>query len=96
VIDAPTVADLRECVALLAQSGRGGARNLLDEPLVATLAASQALRQFATAILGDSCFAVRALFFDKTPEANWKVVWHQDLTREQFSRAPRTGALSAR
>lgn len=23
---------------------------------------------------------VRAILFDKTPEANWKVAWHQDLT----------------
>ena len=23
---------------------------------------------------------VRAILFDKTPSANWKVVWHQDLT----------------
>jgi ectoine hydroxylase-related dioxygenase (phytanoyl-CoA dioxygenase family) len=23
---------------------------------------------------------VRALFFDKTPKANWRVSWHQDLT----------------
>jgi ectoine hydroxylase-related dioxygenase (phytanoyl-CoA dioxygenase family) len=25
-------------------------------------------------------FAVRGILFDKTPDANWKVVWHQDLT----------------
>lgn len=30
--------------------------------------------------MGPACFAVRALLFDKTPEANWKVVWHQDIT----------------
>ena len=23
---------------------------------------------------------MRSLFFDKTPDANWKVAWHQDLT----------------
>ena len=23
---------------------------------------------------------MRALFFDKTPGANWPVLWHQDLT----------------
>jgi ectoine hydroxylase-related dioxygenase (phytanoyl-CoA dioxygenase family) len=80
VVDTPTITELRECVAPLAQAGRGGARNLLDEPRIATLAASTALRQFATAVLGHACFAVRALFFDKTPDANWKVVWHQDLT----------------
>ena len=31
-------------------------------------------------ILGEGAFPVRGIFFDKTPEANWKVGWHQDLT----------------
>jgi len=79
-VDSAEIARLRECVAAHARSGRGGARNLLDDPHVATLAASPALRHFAEAVLGAGCFAVRALFFDKTPDANWKVIWHQDLT----------------
>jgi len=80
VVDSATIAELRDCVAPLVQSGRGGARNLLDEPRIATLATSPTLRPFADAVLGEACFAVRALFFDKTAEANWKVVWHQDLS----------------
>jgi ectoine hydroxylase-related dioxygenase (phytanoyl-CoA dioxygenase family) len=32
------------------------------------------------AALGPKCFAVRGIFFNKTQSANWKVVWHQDLT----------------
>jgi len=31
-------------------------------------------------VLGPKCFAVRAIFFNKTRRSNWKVVWHQDLT----------------
>jgi ectoine hydroxylase-related dioxygenase (phytanoyl-CoA dioxygenase family) len=31
-------------------------------------------------ILGPSAFAVRAIFFEKSSEANWKVAWHQDLS----------------
>jgi len=80
VVDSATTADIRDCVAPLSQSGRGGVRNLLDEPRIASLATSPALRRFADAVLGEPCFAVRALFFDKTSHANWKVVWHQDLT----------------
>jgi len=89
---------LRESVAALAQSGRGGARNLLDEPRIARLAASPTLRQFATAALGDSCFAVRALFFDKTPDANWRVIWHQDLTvaTQQRADVPNYGPWTAK
>ena len=31
-------------------------------------------------VLGSACFPVRAIYFDKTQGANWKVPWHQDLT----------------
>lgn len=91
VVDPTTIAELRAGVAALAHAGRGGARNLLDDAHVAALAAAPRLRQFACAILGESCFAVRALFFDKTPDANWKVVWHQDLTIATKQRAELPG-----
>ena len=80
ILDAASIAELRDCVSTHARTGRGGARNLLDDLRIATLAASPICRQLADAILGNTCFAVRALFFDKTPDANWKVIWHQDLT----------------
>jgi ectoine hydroxylase-related dioxygenase (phytanoyl-CoA dioxygenase family) len=74
------VVGLREAVAPLAIDGRGGARNLLAHASIRALATSSAVRSLATAVLGDACFAVRAILFDKTPAANWKVVWHQDLS----------------
>jgi hypothetical protein len=30
--------------------------------------------------LADRCFPVRAIYFDKTPDSNWNVAWHQNLT----------------
>lgn len=64
-----------------APGARGGVRHLLrDVPAVRALAASPAVRGVAEAALGPGAFAVRGLLFDKTPGANWKVVWHQDLT----------------
>ena len=80
ILDSAMIAELRDCVADFAQAGRGGARNLLDDSRIRAVAATAALRTLAASVLGPSCFAVRALFFDKTPETNWKVVWHQDLT----------------
>jgi hypothetical protein len=80
VVGSATIMSLRDNVAAYARAGRGGARNLLDDPAIAALAAAPTLRHFACAVLGEDCFAVRALFFDKTPDANWKVIWHQDLT----------------
>lgn len=60
---------------------RGGQRHVLEAvPAVAALARGPALHPLAEAALGPGCFAVRALLFDKTPERNWKVRWHQDLT----------------
>jgi ectoine hydroxylase-related dioxygenase (phytanoyl-CoA dioxygenase family) len=57
-----------------------GIRNLLAVPIIRELASSFAVRTLAEAVLGKDCFAVKGTFFNKTQEANWKVVWHQDLT----------------
>jgi ectoine hydroxylase-related dioxygenase (phytanoyl-CoA dioxygenase family) len=60
---------------------RGGVRHLLrDVPAVRALARHPAVRAVAAAALGPDAFAVRGILFDKTPGANWKVLWHQDLT----------------
>ncbi len=55
-------------------------RNILSVPSVHELASSKPVRQVMESILGPHCFAVRGIFFNKTPSSNWKVVWHQDLT----------------
>jgi len=34
----------------------------------------------ARIILGFGAFPVRGILFDKIPDANWKVPWHQDVT----------------
>lgn len=65
-----------------------GVRNLLEisEP-VRLLAASPAIRALAAPVLGRACFAVRATFFDKVPDANWNLRYHQDgviSVREQI------------
>jgi len=59
---------------------RGGVRNLLDVAGIRELARYPAVRTVAEAVLGSGCGAVRGLLFDKTPAANWRVAWHQDLT----------------
>jgi len=57
-----------------------GIRHLLRVPEVRELATCSLLRDLAAEILGPLAFPVRGIFFDKTPEANWKVAWHQDVT----------------
>lgn len=67
-------------------------RNLLEAvPEVRTLARSEAVRILVEPVLGPECFVVRAILFDKTPEANWKVAWHQDLTIAVTERKPVPG-----
>jgi hypothetical protein len=68
--------------AVLERGGRTYAmRDLLRQvPEARTLAGSDPLRALVCAVLGPGAFVVRGLLFDKTPEANWPVPWHQDLT----------------
>jgi len=77
---------------LASDEHRAGVRNLLDHSeAVCTIARSTAVNDLAAAVLGLKCFAVRALLFDKTPDSNWKVPWHQDLTIAVASRLDATG-----
>ena len=65
------------------QRGRNyfGIRNLLTiAPYVYELANSPCIRSIVDPIAGTQARVVRGIFFDKTPAANWKVAWHQDLS----------------
>lgn len=53
---------------------------LCSLPAVVEIATSRAVRSLVEPLLGPRAFAVKATLFDKSPEANWKVPWHQDLT----------------
>ena len=56
-------------------------RHLLERiPVVRELAQSEVVRNLMCSLLGSNARVVRGLLFDKTPQANWKVPWHQDLT----------------
>ena len=69
-----------------------GMRGLLRSvPEVLALAVSRAILDRVDAILDPGSFAVRGLWFDKTPEANWGVPWHQDLTIAERERVDAPG-----
>ena len=56
-------------------------RNLMSVvPAVGELARSREMRRLVEPALGAGAVPVRAILFDKTPGANWKVAWHQDLS----------------
>jgi ectoine hydroxylase-related dioxygenase (phytanoyl-CoA dioxygenase family) len=57
----------------------GGHRNLLSRPEVTALCRHPGIAALVRKVLGPHAFACKATLFDKTPQANWKVAWHQDL-----------------
>jgi hypothetical protein len=87
VLDGQTIEHLREALAHAAafpsaHRKRGvnyGLRNLLEQiPAVRALSESAAVRALVAPVLGEAAFPIKGTLFDKLPEANWKVPWHQD------------------
>ena len=79
------IAELRNIPRSEATKQRGqsyfGIRNLLSiVPSLQYLESSASIRSLVDPIASSGARVVRGIFFDKTPEANWKVPWHQDLT----------------
>ena len=60
---------------------RGGVRNVLGKsPSLYELATSGPPARAAETFLRPGARPIKLTIFDKTPHANWKVPWHQDLT----------------
>jgi ectoine hydroxylase-related dioxygenase (phytanoyl-CoA dioxygenase family) len=57
---------------------RAGLRHALALPVVAALAWDPRLLRLAREILGKKAFPFNATLFDKSPDVNWLVAWHQD------------------
>lgn len=78
---AQLTADLVTLAAEHDLGARGGLRDAFRLlPAARHLATSGPLWHLASTVLGSESAAVRAIIFGKTPGANWKVSWHQDLT----------------
>ncbi|MGC1273081.1 MAG: phytanoyl-CoA dioxygenase family protein [Planctomycetaceae bacterium] len=86
VLDPEDVARLRIAIDAIPDSdavrkrrGVYGVRNLLGiSSEIRELAARAEIRRLVTPLLGEKAFATRAVFFDKVPDANWSLGWHQD------------------
>ena len=75
----------RECDELLRAlaenrfaRGRAGARHLMTNPAVRATANDPRLLAIARSSLGHDAMPYRATLFEKSRQANWLVVWHQD------------------
>jgi len=69
-----------ELASALGPAEGAGRRGLLAVPEVAALARSERLLSLVRPHVGLAARPVRAICFDKSPDANWLVPWHQDLT----------------
>jgi ectoine hydroxylase-related dioxygenase (phytanoyl-CoA dioxygenase family) len=57
---------------------RAGIRHAIKHPAVVELANDERLMRIAEESLGGHAFPFHATLFDKSAEANWLVMWHQD------------------
>jgi ectoine hydroxylase-related dioxygenase (phytanoyl-CoA dioxygenase family) len=64
-----------------ASGARPGVRRVLHRaPQVEHIVKQLPIAELATEIIGAGAKIVRSILFDKTPETNWLVPWHQDAT----------------
>lgn len=79
----PGVFSPQECEEWIARLGpalTAGRRGLLEEEAVRELAWSHRFLDLLRPHLSFDLRPVRAIYFNKSPSANWFVPWHQDLT----------------
>ncbi|HEV2730710.1 MAG TPA: phytanoyl-CoA dioxygenase family protein [Terriglobales bacterium] len=70
---------------------RAGTRNALQVDTVAALARSSRVFEIVREILGRDAIPYRATLFEKSPDANWLVAWHQDRAIPLRERRERAG-----
>ncbi len=82
VADVFAPADMRQLAEDLSRADvdrtRAGARHILGVPAVHAVATNPRMLAIAQSSVGLSAVPFRATLFDKSPDANWLVVWHQD------------------
>lgn len=79
LLDEEQIAELREELEQQDFSGTPNRRGEFEQfPKVARLASGRLIKDALRGVAGRECFAVRAILFDKTEDANWHVRWHQD------------------
>jgi hypothetical protein len=76
-LNAPTILQL---IAALGPVSGAGRRGILSVQAVRELADSRLMLDLVRPHIPQEPIAIRAIYFNKTPDANWLVTWHQDLT----------------
>jgi len=78
VVDAGVLNQINMDLGSLDLQG-AGTRNLLDLAWCRSLAQTLRTYPVIAATLGESTVAVQCTYFDKNPNRNWRVAFHQDL-----------------
>jgi hypothetical protein len=79
ILDCAEVSSLLRAVldSKIARS-RAGIGRAMDVEAVREIALDPRILTFARSALGRRAFPFRATLFDKSPDSNWLVTWHQD------------------
>ena len=75
----PCMAELKAALANLPRNEVGVRLHQL-EALKPLLASDGCIGVVAASVLGEQAKPVRAILFNKSPETNWSLAWHQDRT----------------
>ena len=90
-----TRAEMEEALSALSiaplDRTRAGARHLMNVPIIRELSHDPRLRKIASGFVGPTAVPFRATLFDKSPSANWLVVWHQDTALPLRERTEQDG-----
>lgn len=70
---------------------RAGIRHALRVKAITDFAHDDRLMLLARTALGPEAMAFRATLFDKSPDSNWLVVWHQDTALPLVERQDKSG-----
>ncbi len=73
------------------QRTRAGVRHLLGNRAVAELATDQRMLGIAQSVLGNDAVPFKATLFDKSPDSNWLITWHQDTALPLREKQPTPG-----
>lgn len=74
------LAELQHCFKENSSSQHSGLRQVEQlYPVVKALPASDSIHIVLDQYLGESAFFLRGILFNKRPQRNWPVSWHQDL-----------------
>lgn len=90
VFDASSI-QLERVGGLDAHRTRAGARHLMAFDEVRRIAADERLMDIARRFVGEAAVPFRATLFDKSPDSNWLIIWHQDTALPLVERRDETG-----